>query len=139
MLNVFSFDENCTTVIGFMDDQLYPQADVARQHALLSTVICLIASRAIMPEKYQLFLDEADNLVKKTFQGPTPDLLTAKALMLLAAWTGRPRLWGYVASIAAELRLNTAVLQLGDDAVKQAEDTVDHARTWLSLCCFDLV
>jgi hypothetical protein len=92
-----------------------------------------------MPEKYQPCLERADDLVKKTFGGPTPDLLTTKALMLLTAWTGRSRLWGYVASIAAELKLNTAVLQLGDDTIDHSEETVDHARTWLSLCCFDLM
>ncbi|ETS74222.1 hypothetical protein PFICI_14088 [Pestalotiopsis fici W106-1] len=133
------YNENCKTVIAFMDDQFYPPKDLVRQHPLLSTVICLIASRAIMPERYQSFLDEADDLVKKTFGGPTPDLLTVKALMLLAVWTGRSRLWGYVASVAAELRLNTAVIRLGDDAFQHSVDIVDHARTWLSLCCFDLV
>lgn len=92
-----------------------------------------------MPEKYQTCLEEADNLVKKTFSGPTPDLLSTKALMLLAAWTGRARLWGYVASVAAELKLNTAVLQLGDESLQPSEKTVDHARTWLTLCCFDLM
>ncbi|KAF7516461.1 hypothetical protein G7054_g14143 [Neopestalotiopsis clavispora] len=133
------YHENCKTVIAFMDDQFYPPVDILRQHPLLSTVICLIASRAIMPEKYQSFLDEADDSVKKTFGGPTPDLLTVKSLMLLAVWTGRSRLWGYVASIAAELKLNTAVIRLGDDAFQQSIESVDHARTWLSLCCFDLV
>ncbi|KAH8205255.1 hypothetical protein TruAng_000502 [Truncatella angustata] len=116
------FDENCTSVIAFMDDQLYPAGDTVRRHVLLST----------------LLLEEADDIVKRTFQGPTPDLSTTKALMLLTAWTGRSRLWGYVASIAAELKLNTAVLQLGDNTVHQTEESVDHARTWLSLCCFDL-
>lgn len=138
-LTVYSYDENCTTVIGFMDDQLYPPADVVRRHPLMSTVICLVAARAIMPEKYQSLLEEADDLVKGTFQGPPPDLLTAKALMLLAVWTGRSRLWGYVASITAEQKLNTAVIQLGDGTIQHSEETVDHARTWLSLCCFDLV
>ncbi|KAM0806807.1 putative Transcription factor domain-containing protein [Seiridium cardinale] len=133
------FDANCTTVIGFMDDQLYPPIGVVKQHPLMSTIICLVASRAVMPEKYQACLEVADDLVKRTFGGPTPDLLTVKALMLLAAWTGRPRLWGYVASIAAELKLNAAVLQLGDATIDLTEETVDRARTWLSLCCFDLI
>ncbi|KAI4604168.1 hypothetical protein KJ359_000296 [Pestalotiopsis sp. 9143b] len=133
------FNENCKSVVGFMDDQFYPPMSVIGQHSLLSTVICLVASRAIMPEKYQSYLDEADELVKKTFGGPTPDLLTVKALMLLAVWTGRSRLWGYVASIAAELKLNAAVIQLGDNTSQHSVETVDHARTWLSLCCFDLV
>lgn len=59
--------------------------------------------------------------------------------MLLSAWTGRTRLWGYVASIAAELGLNTAALQLHDDTVEQTVEAVERARTWFTLCCFDLV
>jgi hypothetical protein len=134
-----SFHNNCRTVIGFVDDQMYPPEAVVREHPLMSTVICVIASRAIIQEMYEAFLEEADDLVKKTFQGPVPDLLAVKAMMLLAVWSGRPRLWGYIASLAAELKLNTAALQLGDDAVEHTEEIVDQARTWLTLCCFDLV
>lgn len=118
---------------------MLPPEGVIRNHPLMSTVICVIASRAVIPEMYETFLEEADNLVKKTFQGPVPDLLGVKAMMLLAVWSGRHRLWGYIASIAAELKLNTAVLQLGDETLDHTEETVDQARTWLSLCCFDLV
>jgi hypothetical protein len=41
--------------------------------------------------------------------------------------------------MAAELKLNVAALQLKDSEVEQTEDLVDRARTWFSLCCFDLV
>ncbi|KAJ9151755.1 Fungal transcriptional regulatory protein, N-terminal [Pleurostoma richardsiae] len=133
------FYENCRHVTGFVDDQLCSQADVLRQHPLLSTVICVVAARAIKPEKYQEYVSHADELIKNTFSGPSPDLTAVQAIMLLTAWTGRNRLWGYVASIAAEIGLNTAALQLGDDAVAHSALLVERARTWFSLCCFDLV
>ncbi|KAH8669088.1 hypothetical protein BX600DRAFT_497041 [Xylariales sp. PMI_506] len=132
------FDENCRTVISFWDDEMLPPIHIARQLPLMSTAICLIASRAIRPEKYTFLLREADEIVRDSFSGPTPDMLFVKALILLTAWTGRTRLWGYAASVAAELRLNTAALQLGDNSIEHSEELVDQARTWFSLCVFDL-
>ena len=139
MLKGSSFNKNCRTVIGFMDDQIYPPMCYLRRHALLSIVICIIAARAIKPEKYQIYIAHADDLLKDTFSGPTPDIHAFRAMMLLTAWTGRARLWGYVASVAAELDLNTAALQLGDDAVEETATLIERTRAWFSLCCFDLV
>ncbi|PWY87961.1 hypothetical protein BO94DRAFT_565816 [Aspergillus sclerotioniger CBS 115572] len=130
------FYENCRTVVGFMDDQIYQPKGLVRQHALMSTVICAIAARAIKPAKYRVYLADADELVKNTFVGATPDIQAVRAIMLLGALAGRTRLWGYVASLAAELGLNTAALQLGD--VEHTSSLVDRARTWFTLCCFDL-
>ncbi|KAL3449854.1 hypothetical protein BJX65DRAFT_272071 [Aspergillus insuetus] len=133
------FYENCRNVVGFVDDQIYYPRDIAAQYPLMATVICIIAARAIRPEKYQVYLAEADEMIKNTFAGPAPDIHAVRALMLLTAWTGRTRLWGYVASLCAELGLNTAALQLGDDAVEHTADLVQRARTWFTLCCFDLM
>ncbi|KAJ0413377.1 hypothetical protein BJY00DRAFT_61260 [Aspergillus carlsbadensis] len=133
------FRENCRTVIGFVDIEMYFSHQIARKHPFMATVICVLASRAIRPEKYQTYLDAADELIKDTFAGPTPDCHFVRALMLLNAWTGRTRLWGYVASISAELGLNTAALQLGDTAIEITSDLVQRARTWFTLCCFDLM
>ncbi len=105
---------------------------------MMSTVVCAIASRAVKPERYLAFLEAADRLIQRTFQGPAPDLLCVKAIMLLSAWTGRARVWGYVASLASELKLHVAALQLDDESVEQNEELVDRARTWFTLCCFDL-
>lgn len=134
-----SFDKNCRTVVGFLDDLVYPPPAILRQLPLLSTVICAIAAKAIKPDRFQTYVAEADHMIKNTFQGPTPDLLDLIAMMLLTAWTRRYRLWGYVASIAAELKLNECALQLEDDAFEQTEELVQRARTWLTLCCFDLL
>ncbi|OJJ97590.1 hypothetical protein ASPACDRAFT_45682 [Aspergillus aculeatus ATCC 16872] len=132
------FDEHCRTVIAFMDDQLYSAAHVIRKQPLMATVICVIASKAVHREKYTTYLVAADQMIGTTFSGAI-DLYTVQAMMLLAAWTGRHRLWGYVASIAAELGLNVAALHLGDVSVEHTADLVGSARTWLSLCCFDLM
>jgi hypothetical protein len=137
-LHTFFFN-SCRTVIAILDDQIYPSPGILRQHALMSTVICTIASRAVMPEKYKFFLDKVDNLIKKTFDGPVPDLVDVWAMMLLAAWTGRTRLWGYIASIAGEMKLNEAALYCGHGGKSQTEETVERARTWFTLCCFDLL
>ncbi|OOF96692.1 hypothetical protein ASPCADRAFT_129766 [Aspergillus carbonarius ITEM 5010] len=132
------FYENCRTVVAFMDDQIYQPKGLVRQHPLMSTVMCAIAARAIKPAKYPVYLAEADELVKNTFVGTTPDIQALRAIMLLGALAGRTRLWGYVASLAAELGLNTAALQLGDDNIEHTAILVDRARTWFTLCCFDL-
>ncbi|RAK95080.1 fungal specific transcription factor domain-containing protein [Aspergillus ibericus CBS 121593] len=132
------FYENCRTVVGFMDDQIYHPKGLVRQHPLMSTVICAVAARAIKPEKYQSYLAEADELVKNTFVGPSPDIQAVRAMMLLGALAGRSRLWGYVASLAAELGLNTAALKLGEDDTEHTFSLVERARTWFTLCCFDL-
>ncbi|PYI07542.1 hypothetical protein BO78DRAFT_396400 [Aspergillus sclerotiicarbonarius CBS 121057] len=132
------FYENCRTVVGFMDDQIYQPKGLVRQHPLMSTVICAIAARAIRPEKYPAYLAEADELVKNTFVGATPDIQAVRAIMLLSALAGRTRLWGYAASLAAELGLNTAALQLGEDDTEHTSSLVERARTWFTLCCFDL-
>lgn len=121
-----------------MDDQIYQPKGLVRQHPLMSTVMCAIAARAIKPAKYPVYLAEADELVKNTFVGTTPDIQALRAIMLLGALAGRTRLWGYVASLAAELGLNTAALQLGDDNIEHTAILVDRARTWFTLCCFDL-
>lgn len=134
-----SFYENCRTTIGFMDDQTYSNTNDIRQHSLMSTVICAIAARAVKPEKYQTYIHDADEQIKQSFAGPTPDLLAVQAMMLLTAWTGRGRIWGYIGSVAIELGLNTAALQLGDDEIEHTHEIVERARTWFSICCFDLV
>lgn len=133
------YRQKCRAVIACVDDQLEPPAPQLRQHPLMSTVICAIAARAIKPERYQAFVDAADALICKTFQGPPVDLLGFYAIMLLTAWTGRVRLWGYATSIAYDMKLNLAALQLSDDAVEKDEDSVASARAWFTLCCFDLI
>ncbi|KAL2825076.1 hypothetical protein BDW59DRAFT_76583 [Aspergillus cavernicola] len=133
------FHENCRTVVGFMDDQIYQAHNRITQHGLMGSVICTIAARAIRPDKYKAYLATADELIKNSFAGPTPDIYFVSALMLLTAWTGRTRLWGYTASLSAELGLNTAALQLGDDAIEHTPSLVQRARTWFTLCCFDLM
>lgn len=104
----------------------------------MSTFICAISARAIRHAKYPAYLAEMDELVKKTFVGATPDIQSVIAVMLLSAWTGRTRLWGYVASLSAELGLNIAALQLGDETIEHTASLVHRARTWFTLCCFDL-
>ncbi|KAH6967825.1 hypothetical protein BKA56DRAFT_597241 [Ilyonectria sp. MPI-CAGE-AT-0026] len=133
------FLTSCRNVIAILDDQIYPSPNVLRRHSLMSTVICTIAARAIKPERYKFFLAKVDNLIKNTFDGPVPDLLDLWAMMLLAAWTGRTRLWGYIASIAGEMKLNEAALHCGNNGKGQTEETVERARTWFTLCCFDLL
>lgn len=122
-----------------MDDRIYSNITELRQHSLMSTVVCAIAARAIKPEKYQKYINDADEQIKQSFGGPTLTLVDIQAMMLLTAWTGRSRLWGYIGSVAIELGLNTAALQLGDDEVEHTQDMVERARTWFSICCFDLV
>ncbi|PYI19536.1 hypothetical protein BO99DRAFT_384308 [Aspergillus violaceofuscus CBS 115571] len=134
----FSFDEHCRTVIAFMDDQLYSAAHVIRTQPLMATVICVIASKAVRPENYTTYLGAADQIINTTFSGAI-DIYTVQAMMLLAAWTGRHRLWGYVASIAVELGLSVAASNLADVSVEHTADLVGLARTWFSLCCFDLM
>lgn len=135
---MYSFYNNCRDVVAFIDDQIYPPQRLARRHALISTFICAISARAIRHAKYPTYLAEVDELVKKTFVGATPDLQSVIAVMLLSAWTGRTRLWGYVASLSAELGLNVAALQLGDESIEHTASLVYRARTWFTLCCFDL-
>ncbi|RAH76531.1 hypothetical protein BO86DRAFT_451604 [Aspergillus japonicus CBS 114.51] len=132
------FDEHCRTVIAFMDDQLYSAAHVIRTQPLMATVICVIASKAVRPENYTTYLGAADQIINTTFSGAI-DIYTVQAMMLLAAWTGRHRLWGYVASIAVELGLSVAASNLADVSVEHTADLVGLARTWFSLCCFDLM
>lgn len=132
------FLESCRHVVAILDDEAYSSPRILRRHSLMSTVICTIAARAIKQESYEYFLAKADNLIKNTFDGPPLDTLDVHAMMLLAAWTGRTRLWGYIASIAGELKLDEAALQLGS-GICHTEDLHVRARTWLSLCCFDLL
>ncbi|KAH8896861.1 hypothetical protein GQ53DRAFT_528128 [Thozetella sp. PMI_491] len=121
-----------------MDDQVYPPMHILRRHPLLSTVICSVAARAIKPELYLFLLSEADNLIKDSFQGPTPDFYSLIAMILVTAWCGRFRLWCYVISVASELKLNEAALQLGENDMQNTEEVMERARTWFTLCCFDL-
>lgn len=104
----------------------------------MSTVICAIAARAIKPGKYRQLLANIDQLITSTFQGPTPDLLTLYAILLYTVWTGRLRLLGYVASIAGEMKLHEAALQLDEEGVEHTEFLVSRARGWFTLCCIDL-
>lgn len=134
----YSFYENCRSTISFLDDTILP-LDVVRQSPLYLAAICTIACRGINPELYPACLSEMEDLIKDTFNGPTPSILALKGIMLYAGWHQRIRLFGYVMSIALELGLNTSVLQLEDEEVPQSEDAIDRARTWLSLCVFDLV
>lgn len=134
-----SYEHNCRTTIAFLNDQILPSSKEARQHPLLALAICTVASRAIRPRKYQYFIDESDKLIKGLFSGPAPDLLSIAALMVLAAWTGRIRLWGFIASLAVELKLNESALQLGEKSVEKTQDLIERARLWFSLCCFDLM
>ncbi|KAH8669091.1 hypothetical protein BX600DRAFT_267017 [Xylariales sp. PMI_506] len=133
------FCEHCTSIVAFLDDQIFQDSDALRGLPFMSTVICLISARAIQPTKYQSLIAEADELTKITFDGPVPDLLTLQAMMLFAAWTGRQRLWGYIASIAAELKLDADAIRLKDDFKEQSRESINRARTWFSLVCFDLV
>ncbi|VUC25571.1 unnamed protein product [Clonostachys rosea] len=133
------FRLSCTSVIAVMDDQIFAAPGLVRSHLLMSVVICVIAARAVKPDKYQTYLAQADEMIKDTFQGPTVNIMVVKAIMLLAAWTGRTRLWGYVTSLATELGLNLAAIELGNEKAQASADLVDRARTWFSLCCFDLV
>ncbi|PYH48086.1 fungal specific transcription factor domain-containing protein [Aspergillus saccharolyticus JOP 1030-1] len=132
------FDEKCRTVIAFMDDQLYSAAHIVRKHPLMSTVICVIASKAVRPDKYASYLAAADRLISATFSGAV-DLHTVQAMMLLVAWTGRHRLWNYIISLAVELGLNRAARSLADVSIEHTADLVGSARTWFSLCSFDLM
>jgi hypothetical protein len=132
------FIANCRTTISVVDDQLFAPAVVIRQHPLISTVICAIASRAIKPGRYFQLVTEADRLVASTFQGPPPDILSLYAILLFALWTGRIRLLGYAASVAVEMRLHEAALQLGEEGAELTENLITRARAWLTLCCLDL-
>jgi hypothetical protein len=127
------------SVIAFFDDQIFSHEYAIRGHPLMSSAICVVTAKAIQPGNYPAYLAWADNLIKDTFQGTAPDIMAVKAMMLLAAWTGRSRLWGYIASLAAELGLNVAAIKLEDDSVDKDKELIDRARTWFSLCCFDLV
>lgn len=122
-----------------MDDHIYPPVSVIRRHPLLSTTICTIAARALMPGRYRSFVDEGDALICKTFQGLHVDLLSFYAIMLLTAWTGRARLWGYAASVAYDMQLHLSALQFRDEAVESTESVVERARAWFTLCGFDLM
>src|SRR5262245_55230899 len=121
-----SYRDECRTVVGFMDDQIYPPVHILRCHRLLSTVVCSVAARAIKPELYLFLLAEVDNLIKESFQGPTPDFYSLIAMTLVTAWCGRFRLWGYVISVAGELKLNEAALQLGENEAQQAEEVMER-------------
>jgi len=132
------FRSNCTTVVAVIDDQLYSPASVIRQHPLMSTVICAIASRAIRPEKYQRYIAETDKLIMNTFHGPVPDLLSVYAMIIFTAWTSRTRLLGYIASISTEMKLHEAAIRLGDEDAEHTQVLVSRARCWFTLCCLDL-
>ncbi|TPX12711.1 uncharacterized protein E0L32_000888 [Thyridium curvatum] len=133
-----SYEQNCKETIEFLDEQIIPPKTEARKYPLLALVICAIAARAIKPERYQFFIGQSDNLIKDYFNGPAPDKLSLVAMMLLAAWTGRIRLWGFISSVAIELKLNESALQLGDRTIEQTEDMVERGRLWYTICCFDL-
>lgn len=132
------FMDHCRTVVSVVDDQLFSPSAEIRQHPLMSTVICTIASRAIKPDRYSQLVTEVDRLIATTFQGPTPDLLSLYAILLFALWTGRIRLLGYVASIAGEMKLHEAALQLGEEFTEHTESLVTRARAWFTLCSVDL-
>lgn len=133
-----SYEQNCKQTIDFLDEQIIPPKAEAQKYPLLALVICAIAARAIKPERYQFFIGQSDNLIKDYFNGPAPDKLSLVAMMLLAAWTGRIRLWGFISSVAIELKLNESALQLGDRTIEQTEDMVERGRLWYTICCFDL-
>lgn len=132
------FLAHCSTTVSVVDEQLFSPPTMIREHHLMSTVICAISARAIKPEKYLQLLAKIDQLITTTFQGPTPDFLTLYAILLYTVWTGRLRLLGYVASIAGEMKLHEAALQLGEEDVEHTEDLVSRARGWFTLCCLDL-
>lgn len=132
------FLENCSTIIAVIDDYLFSQTDVVKQHPLMSTVICGIAARAVKPARYHHYVAEADKLIMSTFQGPSPDLLSIYAMMMFSTWAGRPRLLGYIASLSNELKLNEAAIILGDEDAEHTEDLVGRGRCWFTLCCLDL-
>ena len=133
-----SFYRKCRSTISFFDDTI-PSLEVARQTPIYLAAICTIAARGSNPQLYQACLSELDDLIKNTFEGPAPNLFALKGIMLFLGWHRRPRLFGLAMSIALELGLNTSVLQLEDEDISQSEEAVDRARTWLSLCVFDLV
>ncbi|KUL85970.1 hypothetical protein ZTR_06494 [Talaromyces verruculosus] len=132
------FLAHCSTTVSVVDEQLFSPPTMIREHPLMSTVICAISARAIKPEKYLQLLAKIDQLITTTFQGPTPDFLTLYAILLYTVWTGRLRLLGYVASIAGEMKLHEAALQLGEEDVEHTEDLVSRARGWFTLCSLDL-
>jgi hypothetical protein len=129
---------HCSTIVSVVDEQLFSPPVMIRDNPLISTVICAIAARAIKPEKYLQLLAKVDQLITTTFQGPTPEFLTLYAVLLYTVWTGRLRLLGYVASVAGEMKLHEAALQLGEDGVEHTEVLVSRARGWFTLCCIDL-
>lgn len=132
------FMAHCSTTVSVVDEQLFSPPALVRDHPLMSAVICAIAARAIKPEKYLQLLAKIDQLITTTFQGSTPDFLTLYAILLYTVWTGRLRLLGYVASIAGEMKLHEAALQLGEENVEHTEELVSRARGWFTLCCIDL-
>lgn len=132
------FYHSCRNVISFWDEGVFAPPDILRHQPLMATVVCTIAARAIKPDKYNVLLAKADQQILSTFQGPTPSLLDLWAMMLLAAWTGRARMWGYIASIAGELRLHEAALRFDDGVTEHTQEIVGRARAWFTLCCFDL-
>lgn len=71
--------------------------------------------------------------------GPTPDLLSLRAMMIYSTWHHANRIWGHAVTLAYELGLHTAALSLDDSAAVQDEEIVNKARTWLSLCVVDLM
>jgi hypothetical protein len=86
----------CRNVISFLDEGIFAPPDILRHQPLLATVVCTIAARAIKSERCHIFLAKTYQYILSTFQGPTPSLLDLWAMMLLAAWTERARLWGYI-------------------------------------------
>lgn len=71
--------------------------------------------------------------------GATPDLLSLRAVMIYATWHHANRIWGHAVMLAYELGLHTAALSLSSPAGVEDADTVEAARTWLSLCVVDLM
>lgn len=71
--------------------------------------------------------------------GPTTDLLSLRAVVIFATWHHANRIWGHAVTLAYELGLHTAALSLTNPDAVQNADTVEKARTWLSICVVDLM
>ncbi|KAJ6069406.1 hypothetical protein N7499_011293 [Penicillium canescens] len=132
------FVANCRDLIAVIDDQLCSTEETVKHNPLMSAVISAIVSKAIKPERHHYYASRADQLIKGTFQGPLPDILSVNAMMIFAAWAGRTRLYGYIASICTELQLHEDAMILSDPSTIHTPELVARARCWLTLCCLNL-
>ncbi|RDW60563.1 hypothetical protein BP6252_11946 [Coleophoma cylindrospora] len=132
------FHQNCNDTIAFFDSINVSTKTILQTPILLAT-ICTIGARASRSSLYEICRLEAESLIQQTMVGPTPDLLSLRAVMIYATWHHANRIWGHAVNLGYELGLHTAALSLDNPAAVQNADTVERARTWLSLCVVDLI